>query len=80
MRESTPLPSWLTMATSSHGMESGSGEGAFATALPLMRLPSLACQDGPAKCLPKDLPSLSKSWASGAFSVHVNCAPSFLQV
>jgi hypothetical protein len=65
---------------SNQGIESGSGEGALAMALPVTRLPSFACQDGPAKCLPKDLPSLSKSWASGAFSVHVNCAPSFLQV
>ena len=33
-RESTPLPSWLTTVTRSQGMESASGEGTLATALP----------------------------------------------
>src|SRR5229473_5349203 len=79
-RESTPLPSWLMTLTRSQGIESASGEGALATALPVTRLPSLASQEGPAKCLPKGLPSLSKSWASGDFSVQVNWAASLLQV
>ena len=38
-----------------------SGEGALATAFPLTRLPSFASQEGPAKCFPKGLPSLSSS-------------------
>lgn len=75
-RERTPVPSWLTMLTRSQGMESASGEGTLVTALPVTRLPSFASQEGPAKCLPKGLPSLSKSWASGAFSVQENCAAS----
>src|SRR6266852_1794288 len=50
-----------------------SEEGALATALPVTRLPSLASQEGPAKCLPKGLPLSSKSCASGAFSVQENC-------
>ncbi len=79
-RESTPLPSWLRMLTRSQGIELASGEGALATALPVTRLPSLASQEGPAKCLPKGLPSLSKSCASGAFSVQANCVASPLQV
>jgi hypothetical protein len=79
-RDSTPLPSWPTMLTRSHGMESASGEGTLATALPVTRLPSFASQDGPAKCLPKGLPSWSKSYASGAFSVQANCEPSLLQM
>ena len=79
-RESTPSPSWLTTLTRSHGIESASGESAFATALPVTRLPSFASQEGPAKCLPKGLPSLSKSFASGAFSVQVNCPPSPLHI
>src|SRR5258708_10633462 len=79
-RESTPVPSWFTMSTRSQGIESASGEGALATALPVTRLPSLASQEGPAKCLPKGLPSLSSSCASVAFSVHANCVTPSLQV
>jgi hypothetical protein len=44
--ESMPLPSRLTMLTSSHGTESASGEGALATALPVTRLPSLPGRPG----------------------------------
>ena len=45
-------------------MELASGEGELATALPVTRLPSFASHEGPAKCLPNGLPSLSKSQAS----------------
>ena len=57
-RASTPSPLWLTTVTSNQGMEFPLGEGTLATALPMTWLPSFAFHDGPAKCLPKDFPSL----------------------
>jgi Transposase IS200 like len=44
--DSTLLPLWLMILTSSQGMESGSGE-ALATALPVTRLPSFASHEAP---------------------------------
>ena len=79
-RPSVPSPLRFTTDTSNQGMDSESDEGTLGAAVPVMRLPSLASQDGPAKCLPKGLPLSSVSWASGAFRTQVYCAPSTSQM
>lgn len=53
-------------------MESGSGESTWATALPVILLPSVSFQLGPAKWLPMTLPLSSFNSASGALSVQEN--------
>src|SRR5437660_980833 len=74
----TPSPECPVATSNSQAIESASGDGTLVIIFPVTWLLSLHSHVGPAKCRPTFLPSLSKSSATGPFSVQLYAPPSFL--
>jgi len=68
-----PEPEGLAALRRSQGMEVASGDGLFWRSSPLMALPSVDFQVGPAPWVPTVLPDASMRVASGACKTH--CGP-----